>query len=809
MELVETYLVSGYLNNYGFCVKKNILAQSVINHLKKYFKVIPTSNYADENDKEQQEKAFEAFYEDDNYLVLPKFIINVQIDLKTNILINNKNYNKISFNITKYAYKKNPTNFKFTGNLREPQKLIVNTVLEKFNLNLDNPTNYSDLKTSKGGLIKLGCGSGKCLAYNTEILMFDGTIKLVQDVKMNDKLMGDDSTPRLVQSLARGKEMMYKINTDINYYSVNESHILSLVDINTNEFIDISVQDYLKLDIYNKNKLYGYRVPINFEIKEIEYDAYLFGYWLGCNNSIDDENFINFLEKYNLNNSKYIPQHYKSNCKKIQIDILAGIIDAIGKLVNDNYYITENNKILLNDIIYISRSLGLVINYINTNTIKITKNIKTNNYLYYSIKVEKLDIDYYYGFEIDKNKRFVLGDFTVTHNTVIAIYLSHLLQLKTLIIVHKEFLMDQWIERYKQFTDAKIGIIRQDKIDSDGKDVVIAMAQSISMKDYDQNIFNQFGLVFYDEVHHLGSRVMSQALLKTSCEYTIGLSATPERSDGLLKVIKWHIGEILYTMDKKIDYKVLIKKIYFRSDDILFKEKKRWFQGRMAPNNVAMIDSLINISSRNKLIVQIINTLKNIGRKILILSYRVDHIVQLKSMVDKIINDENESHIYNTYFYMGNTKKGERKMAEKDGDIIFATMQLAEEGLDIAHLDTIIFALPVSVQKEKGKKEIKSDKTLIQSIGRILRNEKLEVLTQIPLVIDISDILSIYSGWSSKRDEVYGNKNWYIQNYYFNDENYIYSTNEDKKNPMNLIFDDISNEEFIENNLIIKNNCEL
>ena len=63
-------------------------------------------------------------------------------------------------------------------------------------------------------------------------------------------------------------------------------------------------------------------------------------------------------------------------------------------------------------------------------------------------------------------------------------------------------------------------------------------------------------------------------------------------------------------------------------------------------------------------------------------------------------------------------------------------MQLAEEGLDISHLDTIIFALPVSIQKEKNK--IKSDKTLIQSIGRILRNDKLEDLTQIPLVIDIS-----------------------------------------------------------------------
>jgi superfamily II DNA or RNA helicase len=128
---------------------------------------------------------------------------------------------------------------------------------------------------------------------------------------------------------------------------------------------------------------------------------------------------------------------------------------------------------------------------------------------------------------------------------------------------------------------------------------------------------------------------------------------------------------------------------------------------------------------------------------------------------------------------------------------------LAEEGLDIAHLDTILFALPVSIQKEKGSKNIKSDKTLIQSVGRILRNDKLNELTQIPLVIDISDILSIYQGWSRKRDEVYERKNWYVQSYHYADYDYIYGSDQlTDKNPMNIIFDDITDEEFIEKNLI-------
>lgn len=545
---VNTYEINGYLNNFGFCVEKSKILSKILFFLRIYFKVTPKSNY-DEETNDIEEKSFEVFYENDVYLILPKFVTTLQLNLKDPIVEKSGSYEKIIFTINKYGYKKKSIKINFNGNLREPQKVIINSVLEKCGLNLANPTNHSSSKKSKGGIIKLSCGGGK---------------------------------------------------------------------------------------------------------------------------------------------------------------------------------------------------------------------------------------------------------------TVLAIYLACVLELKALIIVHKEFLLDQWVERFKQFTNAKIGIIRQNKVDVENKDIVIGMLQSISMKDYDDSIFNEFGLVIYDEVHHVASKVFSQALLKTSAEYTIGLSATPERSDGLLKVIKWHIGDILYTMEKKIDYRVLVKKIYFRSDDSTYTEKKRWFKGRMAPDNNKMIDIMAELKSRNDLIIKLIDTLKNLGRKILILSYRVEHLELIKSAIDEKIKSDGETHIYNSYFYMGKTKKGERRMAEKDGDIIFATMQLAEEGLDIPHLDTILFALPVPIKKEKETK-IKYDKTLIQSVGRILRNDKLEVLTQIPLVIDIVDILSIYQTWSKKRDEVYGKKNWYQQLYYWTDDRYIYQHNEDKtKDPMDILFEDVQNEEFIENNLILK-----
>jgi superfamily II DNA or RNA helicase len=379
--------------------------------------------------------------------------------------------------------------------------------------------------------------------------------------------------------------------------------------------------------------------------------------------------------------------------------------------------------------------------------------------------------------------------------TVLAIYLAHVLKLKTLIIVHQEFLQDQWIDRFKKFTDAKIGTIRGSVIDIENKDIVVGMVQSISSKDYEDHVFQGFGLVIYDEVHHYGSRVFSRALMKTSSQYSIGLSATPERNDGLIKIINWFVGPILFEMDRQYSYKVLVKKIFFSSDNPLFKEQLKYILGKRRQDHIGMTDNIMKIDSRNKLMILMINSLKSMGRTIFVISSRVEHLKILKTGVDFLIKEAGESHIYNTYYYIGPTKKGEKRMAEKDGNIIFATIQLASEALDIPRLDTIILALP-----------IKQDKTLIQSIGRILRNDTLESLTQIPLVIDISDMFSIYKKWSEKRENVYETKKWFLQYYYWYDEKYQYRGKEDKnKNPMNVMFDNIIDEDFIENNLIIKN----
>ena len=167
--------------------------------------------------------------------------------------------------------------------------------------------------------------------------------------------------------------------------------------------------------------------------------------------------------------------------------------------------------------------------------------------------------------------------------TTMALYIAQKLNGKTLILVHKTFLQDQWIDRIKKFTNASVGIIRQNKIVVNC-DIVVGMIESISFRDYDPSIFDDFKLVIYDEVHHLGSKVFSRALLKTGANYTLGLSATPIRTDGMTKVIKWFVGGIIYSQEMRKDTDVIVKSFEFNTNVDSFNEKKRAFHGNIKTN---------------------------------------------------------------------------------------------------------------------------------------------------------------------------------------------------------------------------------
>jgi len=705
-------------------------------------------------------------------------------------------------------------NLKFNGELRENQIKPVEEYLKA-----------SKDETRGGGLINLECGGGKCMGINTPIIMYDGSIKKVQDIKVGDKLMGDDSTPRTVLSLARGREMMYDvIPLKGNKYTVNESHILSLKSsvnrskkIKKGTIVDIPLVDYLNLPKSYHGRggpLLGYRVGIDFPEKNVDLEPYLLGYWLGDRTSRGvgittiEEYVINYytnyanklelkickcdingtrcptyhatngrckgirinkildmLKKHKLINNKHIPQIYKCNSREVRLELLAGIIDSDGSLSKNGYDIIQKREKLLDDIIYLARSLGFAAykskcdkscmykidnknrTYYRTTihgegveTIPVkckkkeaSKKKQIKNVLNTRIRIEKKEVDNYYGFTLDGNHRYLLGDFQVTHNTALSLYIISKLQKKTLVIVHKDFLLKQWRERIEQFLPgARVGIIKAKVIDIEDKDIVVGSLQSLSMKEYDKGTFDDFGLMICDEVHNFAAEVFSRALQKINCRYSLGLSATMTRKDGLSKVFKWHLGDIVYkNKKKKIDEVNVICYEYFENNE-KYSNEVLMFNGK--PNMARMINNICDYEPRIDKIVNIIKNIKNKeNRNILLLSDRRNHLKEIK-------NKLNELGIGNPGYYVGGMKHHELKKSENECDILLGTFSMASEGMDIPKLDTIILSSP------------KSD--IIQSVGRILR-KKPEDRIYVPLIIDINDMFSMFLNQNKKREKYY------------------------------------------------------
>lgn len=254
---------------------------------------------------------------------------------------------------------------------------------------------------SKGVLLYGVPGGGKCLHPEEQVLMFDGTLRQAQHINPGELLMGDDSTPRTVLSTCTGEDDMFKINPSKGEpYIVNSPHIISLISEKGN-YIDIPLNNYIKKSDEWKNLHKGYRVIVEWPDKNTPEDSYIFG--------------------LNMNLSK-IPNVYKINSKEKRIQLIKGIIEknAYYNLNDKSYEIESKEECLIDDIAFIARSVGYNVKKEGSSktTFKVCINLEYN--LKYSFTVVHLGKGKYCGFELDGNHRFLLKDFTVTHNTLLA-----------------------------------------------------------------------------------------------------------------------------------------------------------------------------------------------------------------------------------------------------------------------------------------------------------------------------------------------------------------------------------------------------
>jgi len=184
-----------------------------------------------------------------------------------------------------------------------------------------------------------------------------------------------------------------------------------------------------------------------------------------------------------------------------------------------------------------------------------------------------------------------------------SLYILSKLSKKTLVIVHKEFLMNQWIERIQQFLPkARVGKIQGQIIDIDDKDIVIGMLQSLSMKEYPASTFESFGLTIIDEVHHISSEVFSNSLFKLVTKYMLGLSATMDRKDGTTNVFKMFLGDVIYKSEKKNNSPVEVRVVAYKVDDEEFNDTILDYRGK--PQNSSMISKLCEYNRRTEFIIK-------------------------------------------------------------------------------------------------------------------------------------------------------------------------------------------------------------
>lgn len=311
-------------------------------------------------------------------------------------------------------------------------------------------------------------------------------------------------------------------------------------------------------------------------------------------------------------------------------------------------------------------------------------------------------------------------------------YITCQLKMKTLILVHSSSLVEQWKERIQQFVKgARVGLIRQNTFDVEGKTHVIGLMQSICKREYDRKAFRTFGLTVIDECHHVCAENLSRCLQKAGSRYRLGLSATPFRKDGFTPFLFQAVGAISCTVERDHstqDIDVHAVQLDVGPATVHYVHRA----GKKSVNIARMITDLSEHEGRTAAIVHAVHKHARAGRQTMVLSDRREH---LQSMHKSLVSMGGTA--YSTSFMVGGVAAEAMRLAES-ARVIFATYAYASEGVDVPSLDTVVFSTPrVDV---------------VQTTGRILRKHDQK---QKPLVVDFVDVFSLFQNQFSKRLRYY------------------------------------------------------
>lgn len=343
---------------------------------------------------------------------------------------------------------------------------------------------------------------------------------------------------------------------------------------------------------------------------------------------------------------------------------------------------------------------------------------------------------------LKQGANFITESPTGSGKTVMAMEVIAKIGKKTLIIVPKEDIKDQWVEAAINFlglTKKEIGIIQGDVCQVEGKKIVIAMVQTMAkIGKFSATVWSDFGMLVVDESHKIGADYFSNSGYLVPAKLRWGLSATPKRKDGRDIVLKAHIGEILVRSESiPMAPKVLVVKSKFKLPVVTRKINGEFRRVKLPhkPGRTMNINKLLaNDEQRNKLIVNFVKQAYEKDRCIMVCADTKEHLERLYDLLipTKVIHHEDLA------FYVGGLKKKEREKAV-ESPVLLCTYKYIDIGTDLPWFDTLVFATP------------RSD--IVQTAGRILREypDKKQ-----PILFDLVDEDSeVFSGYYFNRRRYY------------------------------------------------------
>ena len=319
--------------------------------------------------------------------------------------------------------------------------------------------------------------------------------------------------------------------------------------------------------------------------------------------------------------------------------------------------------------------------------------------------------------------------------TFMAVAIAFRLRRRFMVVVDKEFLLDQWAGEMRNLIPGiRIGRFQANKAEVDPAefDCTICMIQTIVQRQIPESVLRSYAFTIFDECHHLGAKHFSKVLSKLQTKHMLGLSATPTRDDGLTKVFEWHLGKPVYWEKRReADETVSVEIMRFSCEDPDYTEVPTNFRGEVIL--ARLLTQIVNCQKRNLFIADKLKELiKEPGRRILVLSERIGHLEALEALIKPtgcVMG-----------YYIGGMKTATRDLAAEEAQVLWATYAMASEAMNIKTLNTVLMASP--------RKKIE------QSTGRILR-QRPEERKVAPIILDVVDIHRSMQSQSRQRIAYY------------------------------------------------------